>query len=37
MARFIGAALALEPPPTDRRTEPPPPSMRRSVIPGGMT
>jgi magnesium transporter len=41
MARFIGAALALESPPserrTDRRTEPPPPSMRRSVIPGGMT
>jgi Mg/Co/Ni transporter MgtE len=41
MARFVGAALALEPPPAERRnerrTEPPPPSMRRSVIPGGMT
>jgi hypothetical protein len=36
MTRFIGAALALEPPATDRRTEPPPPSMRRSVIPGAM-
>jgi Mg/Co/Ni transporter MgtE len=37
MARFIGAALALESPGSDRRTEPPPPpSMRRSVIPGGM-
>jgi len=37
MTRFIGAALALEPPPMDRRSEPPPPpSMRRSVIPGGM-
>src|SRR6478609_1959260 len=41
MARFIGAALALEPLPAerrpDRRTEPPPSiTMRRSVIPGGM-
>lgn len=36
MARFLGAALALDPPGNDRRTEPPPPSMRRSVIPGGM-
>jgi Mg/Co/Ni transporter MgtE len=36
MTRFIGAALALEAPPTERRTEPPPPSMRRSVIPGAM-
>jgi Mg/Co/Ni transporter MgtE len=40
MARFVGAALALEPPPSERRHErrtEPPPSMRRSVIPGGMT
>lgn len=41
MARFVGAALALEPLPSERRnerrTEPPPPSIRRSVIPGGMT
>jgi magnesium transporter len=37
MARFIGAALALEAPPIERRTEPPPSSMRRSVIPGGLT
>jgi magnesium transporter len=37
MTRFIGAALALEPLSTDRRSEPPPSvSMRRSVIPGGM-
>ena len=36
MTRFIGAALSLDPPYTERRTEPPPPSMRRSVIPGGM-
>lgn len=37
MARFIGAALALESPGSDRRTEPPPPpSMRRSVVPGGL-
>lgn len=40
MTRFIGAALALEPPPTERRqerlTEPPPPSIRRSVLPRGM-
>jgi Mg/Co/Ni transporter MgtE len=38
MTRFIGAALALEPLPTDRRTEPPPPSvnLRRSVIPGSL-
>lgn len=40
MARFVGAALALEPPPSERRHErrtEPPPSMRRSVLPGGMT
>lgn len=42
MARFVGAALALEPPPNERRSErerrtEPPPSMRRSVIPGGMS
>jgi magnesium transporter len=36
MTRFIGAALALEAPPTERRTEPPPPSIRRSVIPGDL-
>ncbi len=37
MARFIGAAFALEPVGSDRRTEPPPPpSIRRSVLPGGM-
>lgn len=37
MARFIGAALSLESPGSDRRTEPPPPpSMRRSVVPGGL-
>jgi len=38
MTRFIGAALALEPLPTEveRRTEPPSSSMRRSVIPGGL-
>ena len=36
MTRFIGAALALEPPPSERRSEPPPPSMRRSIVPGGM-
>lgn len=36
MARFIGAALALDPPGSDRRSEPPPPSMRRSVVPGGL-
>lgn len=36
MTRFIGAALALEPPPAERRSEPPPPSIRRSILPGGM-
>jgi len=38
MTRFIGAALALEPPPLarERRSEPPSSSMRRSVIPGGL-
>lgn len=37
MTRFIGAALALEPLPTDRRTEPPPSvNLRRSVIPGSL-
>jgi magnesium transporter len=37
MARFIGVALALEPVGAERRTEPPPPSVRRSVLPGGMS
>lgn len=39
MTRFIGAALSLEPPPSERERErwtEPPPSVRRSVIPGGM-
>lgn len=40
MTRFIGAAFALEAPPSererDRRTDPPPSSTRRSVVPGGM-
>jgi magnesium transporter len=36
MTRFIGAALALEPPPDERGSEPPPPSIRRSIVPGGM-
>jgi magnesium transporter len=36
MTRFISAALSLESPALERRTEPPPPSMRRSVIPGAM-
>ena len=36
MTRFIGAALALESPPSERRSEPPPPSIRRSIVPGGM-
>jgi magnesium transporter len=39
MTRFIGAALSLEPPPSERDRErwtEPPPSVRRSVIPGGM-
>ena len=38
MTRFIGAALALEPLPTERerRSEPPPSTLRRSVIPGGL-
>jgi magnesium transporter len=35
MTRFLGAALALDTPVPDRRTEPPP-SIRRSVIPGGI-
>lgn len=35
MARFIGAALALEPAGAERRSEPPPPSIRRSVLPPG--
>jgi Mg/Co/Ni transporter MgtE len=40
MTRFIGAALSLEPPPSERDRErwtEPPPSVRRSVIPGGMS
>jgi hypothetical protein len=37
MTRFIGATLALEPPESERPEQPPPPSMRRSVMPGGMT
>jgi magnesium transporter len=36
MTRFIGAALALEPPPNERGSEPPPPSIRRSIVPGAM-
>jgi magnesium transporter len=37
MTRFIGAALALEPLSTDRRSEPPPSmTLRRSVVPGGL-
>lgn len=35
MTRFIGATLALEAPEPER--EPAPPSIRRSVLPGGLT
>lgn len=37
MTRFIGATLALEAPEAERERDPSPPSIRRSVLPGGLT
>jgi hypothetical protein len=38
MTRFIGATLAMEAPEPEReRDREPPPSIRRSVLPGGLT
>ena len=37
MTRFIGATLALEAPEAERERDVSPPSIRRSVLPGGLT